>query len=381
MTMQDGNLQEQLFEWFQWFHRHPEPSGAEHETTARIREILGRAGIGVIDTPLKTGLVARVEGGAEGPVVALRCDIDALPIEEKSGLPYASENAGYMHACGHDFHLTAMLGAATLLDRRRDALKGTVKLVFQCAEESGAGAKRVLETGVLEDVREIFALHVDDSRALGIISISAGPVSAAVGGFRALIRGKGGHASAPQECIDPVCAAGQLIVAAQTIVSRSTSPFDKVVVSITHVEAGNTWNVVPQEALLEGTIRTLGTERFKTVAEQLGRICKGVDEITGTVTGYNWLCGGPSVENDAALADFAAKTAESLGLTVMPALPSMGGEDFALYQERIPGLFFTVGVGSPQAVHHPGFKADPSPLGAAAEFLAELGIRSLERIP
>ena len=379
--MNGNGLQEQLFEWFRWFHRHPEPSGAEHETTARIREILGRTGIRVIDTPLKTGLVARIDGKTEGPVVALRCDIDALPIEENSGLSYSSENAGYMHACGHDFHLTAMLGAAALLDRRRDELKGTVKLVFQSAEETGSGATQVLETGVLDDVREIFALHVEDSRPSGVISLSAGPVSAAVGGFRAVIRGKGGHASAPHECIDPVSAAGQLIVAAQTIVSRSTDPFDRVVVSITHVQAGNTWNVIPQDALLEGTIRTFGAGRFKAVAGQLGRICGGVDGISGAVTEYIWRCGAPSVENDAALADFAAKTAESLGLTVMPAVPNMGGEDFALYQERIPGLFFTVGVESPQATHNPGFRADPSPLGAAAGFLAELGVRSPERIP
>jgi amidohydrolase len=331
MIMRDGNLQERLFEWFQWFHRHPEPSGAEHGTTARIKELLRETGIHAIDTGLETGLVVRIDGKSEGPVVALRCDIDALPIQEDSGLPYASENAGYMHACGHDFHLTAMLGAALLLHKRRGEIKGTVKLVFQSAEETGAGAKEVLASGVLDDVREIYGLHVENNRAPGLISISPGPVSAAVGGFRALIRGKGGHASAPQECIDPVCAAGQLIIAAQTIVSRGTDPFDKVVLSITHVEAGNTWNVIPQEALLEGTIRTFGTDRFKTVAEQLGRICKGVDEIAGTATGYNWLCGGPSVDNDAALADFAAKTAESLGLTVMPALPSMGGEDFALY--------------------------------------------------
>lgn len=373
-----GDLQEQLFEWFKWFHRHPEPSGAEHETTARIREILLRTGIRVIDTPLQTGLVACVDG--RGPVVALRCDIDALPIEENSGLPYSSENAGYMHACGHDFHLTAMLGAAALLDRRREALKGTVKLIFQCAEENGAGAKQVLETGALDDARQIFGLHVDDSRAPGVISVSAGPVSAAVGGFRVVIRGKGGHASAPHECIDPINAAGQLIAAVQTIVSRSTNPFDKVVVSITHVQAGNTWNVIPEEALLEGTIRTLGTDQFKTVAEQFARICRGVDVISGTATEYVWQCGAPSVDNDAALADFAAKTAESLGLTVMPANPNMGGEDFALYQQRIPGVFFTVGVGSPHVTHHPGFRADPSPLKTAAEFLAELGIRSLERM-
>jgi amidohydrolase len=377
--MEDRHLQEQLFDWFQGFHRRPEPSGAEHGTTARIRELLGGMGVTVIDTGLETGLVARVDGPSGGPVTALRCDIDALPIAEESGLPYASENPGYMHACGHDFHLTAMLGAAMILSRRREALKGTVKLIFQCAEESGSGAKQVLETGVLDDVRELFGLHVEAGRDPGVISVSPGPVSAAVGGFRAVIRGKGGHASAPDECIDPVHAAGQIIVAAQGIVGRLTSPFDKVVLSITRVQAGTTWNVIPQDALLEGTIRTLGTDQFRITAEQLGRVCRGVDEITGTSTEYTWLCGAPSVNNDGALTGFVAKTAEALGLPALPAIPGMGGEDFALYQERIPGVFFTIGVGSPQAVHHPAFRADPSHLHTAAEFLAELGIRALER--
>jgi amidohydrolase len=373
-------LQRHLQAHFEWFHRHPELGNAEFETTARIRDILNGAGIEILDTGLDTGLVARITGKKDAPVVALRSDIDALPLSEASGLPYSSKNEGRMHACGHDFHLTALLGAAFLLNERRDALDGTAKLIFQPAEECGSGAKAVLETGALDDVREIYGLHVSPAGSPGVIAVSPGPITAAVGGFRIAITGKGGHASAPQDCIDPVIAAARIINAAQTIVSRRIDPFDKAVVSVTHVAAGNTWNVIPHDALLEGTIRVIGTDRFKGIAEQLRRICLGASQSTDTEIDYRWQLGAPSVQNDPSLTEYVIETAKRLGLPVKSGSLGMGGEDFSLYQERIPGVFFTIGVGSPQSVHHPCFIADPAQLSTGSELLAAVGADALTRL-
>ncbi|GHU85352.1 putative hydrolase YxeP [Spirochaetia bacterium] len=373
-------LQEHLLPLFQWFHRHPELGNQEHETTARIKEILAAEGVEVTDSGLPTGLVAVIKGREGGPVVALRSDIDALPITEASGLPYSSENEGRMHACGHDFHLTAMLGAAILLKKAEKTLPGTVKLIFQPAEECGPGSKQVVKTGILDDVQEIYGLHVDSEIEPGLISVGAGPITAAVGGFRIIVKGKGGHAASPQECIDPIVAAAQIVNAAQTIVSRNLAPEEKAVVSITHLAAGNTWNVIPGEALMEGTIRTLGTEKFKAVAEKLGQIAQGIGAATGTTIEYFWELGAPSVNNDPALTDFVRETAQSLGFPVKPCPAGMGGEDFSIYQERIPGVFWFIGVGSPQAGHHPGFAADTTCLHRASELLAALGKGALDRL-
>lgn len=378
--MNQRELQELLLPHFHWFHQHPELGNEEFETTARIRQVLSEFGVEILDTGLKTGLVARIAGKKEGPVVALRSDIDALPITEASGLPYSSQNGGQMHACGHDFHLTALLGAALLLRERQDTLAGTVKLLFQPAEECGPGSKSVIATGILDDVQEIYGIHVTADTAPGIIVVNPGPVTAAVGGFRIIINGKGGHASAPHECIDPVIAAAQIINAAQTIVSRFIDPFDRAVVSITHVAAGSTWNVIPRDALLEGTIRALGTDQFRGIAERLERICLGIAQVTDTRIDYVWQLGAPSVQNDPRLTDFVIETAKGLGLEVKSGTLGMGGEDFSLYQEKIPGVFLTIGVGSPQATHHPGFIADPAPLHTASELLTALGAGALERL-
>jgi amidohydrolase len=378
--MNQRELQELLLPHFQWFHQHPELGNEEFETTARIRQGLSEFGVEILDTGLKTGLVARIAGKRDGPVAALRSDIDALPITETSGLPYSSQNQGRMHACGHDFHLTALLGAALLLRERRDTLAGSVKLIFQPAEECGPGAQSVLATGVLDDVQEIYGIHVAADKAPGIIAVSPGPVSAAVGKFHIRINGKGGHASAPHECIDPIVAAAQIINAAQTIVSRSVDPFDKAVVSVTHAAAGNTWNVIPSEALLEGTIRAVGTERFREIAERMGRICGGIALATDVKIDYLWQLIAPSVQNDSRLTDYAIKTAEGLGLEVRAGSMGMGGEDFSLYLEKIPGVFLTVGVGSPHAIHHPGFIADTRVLHTTSELLAALGVGAVERL-
>jgi amidohydrolase len=374
-------LQETLEQHFKWFHQHPEPGNGETETTARIRKILGEAGIEILDSGLKTGLVGRIRGKADTPVVALRCDIDALPIAEDSGLPYSSLKPGFMHACGHDFHTASMLGAALLLQEEKETLEGTVKLIFQPAEEGGGGAQQVLDSGVLADVREIYGLHVAADQAPGLIGINPGATHAAVGLFKIIIRGQGAHAADPHHARDPVMAAAQLINAAQTIISRNMDPFEQAVLSFTHVEAGNTWNVIPEEALLEGTFRAFADEKLSWIARRLTDLCRGTAEAAGLAVDLSWSRTTSATNNDGPLSEFAADTARSLGFTVAPSPRIMGGEDFALYQKHIPGVFWTIGIRSPQGAHHPGFIADMAQLSAAARLLRALARRSLTRPP
>ncbi|MDR3343928.1 MAG: amidohydrolase [Treponema sp.] len=379
MPFNTSDLQQTLEHHFKWFHRHPELSNQETGTTARIREILSTTGVTVLDTGLRTGLVARIGPEGNGKVIALRCDIDALPLSEASGLDYASEHASCMHACGHDFHLSAMLGAALLLKEQEQDLAGTVKLIFQPAEEGGGGAQQVLDSGVLDDVQEIYGIHVASELEAGIIAVSPGATYASVGSFRLVIQGKGGHAAAPHECRDPIVAAAQVINAVQSIVSRETSPFDQVVVSVTHIEAGTTWNVIPQEALLEGTFRAFSAEKLGTVATRIEQISRSIAEMYNMDAEYQWHCYTISTNNDPELCEFVVDTAKTLGLRVVPSTPQMSGEDFALYQQRIRGVFWNIGVGSLQGTHHPGFVADPAPLSTAAQLLAALGGAALER--
>lgn len=370
------NLQEKLEEYCKWFHRHPELSNQEYGTTAKIRTILDGLGIKVLESGLKTGLAALIPGKdpSAGKVTALRADIDALPVEEASGVEWASENAGVSHACGHDFHTSALLGAASLL-RENPPETGSVLLLFQPAEEGGGGAKQVLDTGVLDRVSRIYALHVDPSLESGVIGIRAGAAWSAVGKFRVALNGKGGHAAKPHLCADPVIAAAAVINAAQTIVSRCTDPLDSTVVSITRCEAGSTWNVIPPRAVLEGTIRAMKTDTLEWAACRLEAICQGAALASGVQPDFSWVCYTAAVHNDRNLSQKATGIAGNLGFLVKEPPPTMGGEDFAFYQQRIPGLICTFGVGDgtgAMALHSPLFAANPSGLSRASTLLASL---------
>ncbi|WP_444641311.1 amidohydrolase [Caproiciproducens sp. R1] len=378
--MDEKALQNTLEEHFSWLHRHPETALREFETTAYIKRILTENGVEILDSGLQTGLVAVLRGKKEKPVVALRCDIDALPIEETADVPYRSENPGKMHACGHDFHTTAMLGAALLLKQKEANLEGTVKLLFQPAEEAGHGAEHVLKTGALDDVEEIYGLHVAADLPAGTVAVTAGADHAAVDRFVVDVTGLGGHAAHPELVIDPILAASQLTIAFQTIVSRSISAFDRAVISVTRVESGSTWNVIPSSAQLEGTVRTLDKTVRQKIVRRMKEICEGIATVSGTSIRFHWYPGCPSTNNDAELAAFIKDTAESLGLRTQEAVPSMGGEDFSCYQEKIRGAFWMIGVGDTAPLHNPSFKADRSGLTGAAKLLAALGERALTRI-
>ncbi len=370
------NLEKKLTEWFEWFHRHPELSYEEYETTDKIREVLTEAGVEILPCALETGLVAIVRGAKEGPVQALRCDIDALPIREETNLPYASEYEGKMHACGHDFHITAGIGCAVLLNERKDELAGTVKIIFQPGEESSLGALKVLETDVMEDVERIWGLHADPTNEAGTLGIREGYVTAAVDRFVITVKGVGCHGAHPDDGVDPIPAAAGIIQALQTIVTRNVNAFHPALLSVTRLTAGNTWNVIPEEAVLEGTVRTMSLEDRILFERRLREIAQGTAAAYGASAEAEWIAGPPATYNDGSMAEESIQKARKLGLNVVPEESSMGGDDFAFFEENIPGCYIKVGTGKGQLIHQPGFRVDKAAIWPAAEYLAELMTKS-----
>lgn len=370
-------LQQQLEKQFQWFHSHPELSYEEYETTKRIRTLLEEKGIEVLDLPLETGLVGVIHGTHSGPVIALRCDIDALPIKEETSLEWKSKISGKMHACGHDFHITALYGTALLLKEREEELHGTVKLIFQPAEESSLGALKIIESGVLEDVSAIFGIHSSSDFPVGTLGIKAGSVTAGVDRFKITIRGFGTHAGHPDEGRDPIVAMAALIQSLQSIVSRNLNPFSAGLLSITHVSAGNTWNVIPENSFLEGTIRTLTKEERKFMELRLREITEYTAKAYGMEAEVEWIAGPPATKNDEALAEFSKKIAIEENMKVATPIPSLGGEDFAFYQEAIKGMFIQVGTGKTYPNHHPKFQVNPDALSSASQYLSVLSEKVL----
>lgn len=377
--MNEQDIFQKITDEFYWFHRHPELSYEEVETTKRLREDLAAAGIEVLDLPLKTGLVAKV-GTGEAPFIALRCDIDGLPIQEESGLAYASEHAGRMHACGHDFHISAVLGSAYLLKAKERELRGTVYLIFQPAEEAPGGARKVMKTGVLKDVQAIFGLHTSPLYDVGTLGIRSGAVTASVDKFTVTFHGKGTHAAHPERGIDPIVMAASFVTAAQSIVSRNIDPAHPGLVSITHIESGNTWNVIPESSWLEGTVRCLTAEDRKLIKKRIYELAEGQAASFGGHAELTWYAGPPATDNTPDWTDFAIEVAKEAGLNVVPAPVNLAGEDFAYYQEEIPGVFVLVGTGKSPANHNPKFHVDPAALGPAARYMARLAVEAFARL-
>ena len=367
-----------LIERFKWLHWHPELGLEEHETTRFLKGILRENGVEILDAGLETGLIARV--GTGGPVVGLRADIDALPITEATGLDYASERDGVMHACGHDFHAACMLGAALLLKQKEPALPGTVKIIFQPAEEIDNGGKRVVATGLLDDVQAFYAGHTYPWFEAGTLGIKPGPVMAAADRFVIRLRGIGAHAAHPELSVDVVPALGALIQSIQTLVSRTVDPFDSAVVSVTRVLAGNTWNIIPEEAELEGTVRALTPPVRDGVQARLERIAKHTAAAHGCEAELEYRRGPDPVINDAAACRRASTLAQEMGFAVKQQAGTMSAEDFSDYLAIAPGAFIRVGTGGGVDAHHPKFTADPKALYPAAQFFAALAEAELHRL-
>ena len=377
--MERKALEQKLTSFFEELHMHPELSYEEYETTERIKRELAAAGIEILQIPLKTGVTAIVRGAKPGKTYGLRCDIDALPIAEETDLPYKSKTPGKMHACGHDFHTAAVFGAALLLQERKEELQGNVKILFQPAEESSHGAETVLETGVFSDVTAIFGLHTAAYLPVGTLGIRAGSVMAAVDRFELNITGTGCHGGHPDEGVDTILVAASVIQAFQSIVGRNLNPFHTGVVSVTRINGGNTWNVIPDKVELEGTVRSMEKDDRIFIESRMREIAEHTAAAYGANAELLWYPGPPATVNEKAWSAFAQKVAEESGFEVVPQRNSTGGEDFAFYLEKIPGCFINVGTGVGYPNHHPKFYADEAALTPAAEYLEKLLVEALRQ--
>lgn len=351
-------------------HQHPEVSEEEHETTVFLKGYLKNLGIEPLNYPLKTGLIAEI--GSGHPIIALRADIDALPIKEKTGLPYASDN-GAMHACGHDFHQTSLLGAAQLLKEREAELKGTVRLIFQPAEENFQGAYQVIEAGGLDGVSAIIGYHNNPHLEPGQIGLRSGAIMAGVEQFRVDVKGVSSHAARPDLGVDTVLVTTIIINNLQQIVARTVSPFESAVLSVTHIEVGNTWNVLPAAGFFEGTIRTFEPKVREDVIARFEKVVQATADQFGAQVDITWGNSPYVTYNDQTLTPLIFENSKTFA-EVIETLPSTGGEDFAAYQKEIPGVFAFVGSNGEENApdwHHDDFLVKDEALPVAVNYYVE----------
>jgi amidohydrolase len=363
-------------------HAHPELSWKEERTAEKLERALVALGARDVTRVAGTGVVGRLPGREPGsPTIAIRGDIDALPIQEETKLPFASSVSGVMHACGHDVHATWTIGAGMLLSR--EPALGDVVLILQPAEEVGAGARAILESGALDGIKNIFGGHVDRRFEVGQIVADDGPLAASADEFRIELLGQGAHGARPHESADPIVGAAALIMALQTIVSRRVDPSDPAVVSVGHIHSGTASNVIPERALLTGTLRATTPRTRALLRAEVQRLAESVaasHRLTATVTLAD---GTPPVVNDPKVAAIARAAAASLlgERNVVPfGLTNMGGEDFAFYQERVPGCFLRVGAREPGGertpAHSPRFTVAEGAIFVGAAVLAECARRA-----
>lgn len=366
-------------------HKNPELACSEFETAKLVAQKLEAIGLPVSTQKDNCGVVAIIEGAFPGKTVALRADMDALPIREQNNVPYCSNYDGIMHACGHDAHTAALLGAAKILVNHKNLIHGRVKLIFQPGEEIGFGANAMIQEGVLDSpkVDAIFALHVDPLLKTGEVGYRAGAICSTGGGFELKVIGKGGHGAAPHYAIDPIPVAAELILALQTIASSKLDPLEPFVLTIGTIHGGTKGNILPDTVTLTGTMRALRQDVIVMAGEQIERLAEHITAAHGASYTLELRVGNGPLVNDAAMTAIVVDAAKDLldANNVIEVSPSLVGEDFSLYAQRVPAAFVFLGVGREgaenYALHHPQFDIDESALPIGSALLAQTAIRFL----
>ena len=379
-------IADQIVQWRRHVHQHPELSFQEFETARFVAHVLRELGINVQTGIGRTGVVGRLGHGK--PVIALRADMDALPVQEETGLDFASQTPGVMHACGHDAHVACLLGAARLLRHTRPR-RGEVRFIFQPSEEGPdemgvGGAARMVQAGAMADVEAVVGLHIWDSLYAGTVALSPGPQMAAAGKFQARILGRGGHGAFPHTAVDPIVLAAQAVLALQTIVSRRVAPMDPAVVTVGSIHGGTKDNIIPEHVDITGTLRSLKTEVFEQLQQEITRAL-GVVRALGGDFELEFGVHYDVTRNDPALTAFVTEVAvDLLGPgCVLPAEPVMGGEDFGVLARQAAGCFVRLGSGFPgqpyRRLHDAHFDIDVSALPVGSALLAETALRYLNQ--
>lgn len=362
-------------------HKYPEIGFSEFKTSEIIKRELNKLGI-ENHTCAKTGVVGLIRGNTSGKTVMLRADIDGLPINEENNIPYKSENNGFMHACGHDVHTACLIGAAKILNECKDNIKGNIKLVFQPAEESIGGALPMIEEGVLDNplVDAAFALHVEPLLKTGKIQYRNGAIMACPDEFTIKIHGKGGHGSAPNQCIDPITVSAAIINEYQSIVRKNINPMIPCVVSICSVHAGTCANVIPSEAVMEGTLRALDNETRFFMAKKIEETAINIAKNMGAECEFEYRPLYPPVINNEKMNEIvklSAKKTEMIDDIIELPYSSMAGDDFSYFTEKVPGAYFRLGVGTDGEnfpIHNSKFHVDDNSLKIGSAILAQISV-------
>ncbi len=351
------NLAPRLIEIRRHIHAHPELSGQEYQTSAYVAGVLSSCGIQVQEAVGKTGVVGNLQGnGTDQRTLAIRTDMDALPIQERTKLDFASRHPGVMHACGHDLHTTVGLGTAMILSQLKDELPGNIRFLFQPAEEIAQGASWMVQDGVMKGIDAIFGVHVFPSIPGGVVGIRYGSLTAAADDLEIFIQGESGHGARPHEAIDAIWIAAQVITNLQQAISRTQNPLRPLVLSIGQISGGRAPNVIADQVRLAGTVRSLHPETYENLPQWIETIVANICNSYGATYEINYRRGVPSVQNDQFLTEILEKASrEAWGNEKVQIInePSLGAEDFAMYLQHAPGSMFRLGVGNPDQVNHP----------------------------
>lgn len=382
MIKDDKKRLNQMIQWRRHLHEYPEVSYKEFDTSRWLQDTIEKIGGFTIEKIGATSFIATIHGGGTRDVatIAFRSDIDALPVQEETGLPFASKNAGVMHACGHDAHMAMLLGLAQYLSEHQQEISGDVKLVFQAAEEiPPGGAREIVASGALKDVHEIYGFHIFPGHPVGHIGIQAGPLTAAQDVFRIILKGKGTHGAYPELGNDVILAAAGVVTDVNHIISRSISSFDNAVISFGQIHAGDVFNVIPGECFMEGNIRTIDSGDRQTIHKRLVQIVNGVANAYGVNVDVQVMPGYDPVINDGHCTKNAENAAiHAIGEThIFHEAKKMVSEDFAAYTKALPGCFMILGGGEVQMGygymnHHPRFNFDEQALLAGLKVDIEL---------